>query len=50
MPFPTADALTLNTHRNITVPRRPVRPVRYIFYIHNFMIAQYSVNSYEYKL
>ena len=40
MPFPTADALTVNTNWNVTAPRWPVRQLQYVAYLHNFMTVQ----------
>ena len=39
-PFVTTNALIVNTHRNIIAPRWPVRHLRYVVFLHNFMIAQ----------
>ena len=48
-PFPTADALTVTTNRNVTAPSWSVRQLHHIVYPHNFMIAQEIDISYGYK-
>ena len=40
MLFPIADALTVNTNRSPTSPKRPVRQLRFVKYLHNFRIVQ----------
>ena len=50
MLFQTTNTLAVSTNWDITAPRQSVRQLQYVVYLHNFMIAQQIVNSYEYKL
>ena len=38
-PFPTANALTVNTNWNVIAPRWLVRQLQYIAYLNNFIIV-----------
>ena len=49
MPFRTEDALTVNSNRNVTAPRKPVRQLRYIVILDNFIEVQFIANSYKHK-
>ena len=47
--FPTVNALSANSNRNVLTLIQPVGQPQYIVYRRNFMRAIQTVNSHEYK-